>query len=1123
MSILDVARNYTNNFKQKAMSLPDPKSFVQALANKDLSSRPGIQSINSTYQGITNRDLSSRPGTQSLRTTGQAIANTFSPQNLQTYKKNVINTPLPAIKLPMIQQQMPQIPQLPKLPIPSVVYPMAKADIWATNKLINQGKSSYNNLATNFNQGYQQRRQDMINAPTAVDKFNTGLSQASGLPQEFWAAKKNKMDHVTNEQMTNFVLNYGGLVNPLTATKANKIDDLVELSINKSKNQEQAIKRLNYLTDEIVSKGSKLQDYTQRLETLKNSFTNKLADVKPELVNTIETQITKIDDAIKNAPTQDLRLDRTKLPQNWLSKTNEQIVSLLGGRTSKQIARETPSKYATISPNEYLITTANQKKVNALDYLRTPDRVMKKIGLGKEAKELRTAWGSYEKQLPQEIDKVSEWYSRVGQSKESSKNIFLWLDGNKKINLSPVEQEVANEIKDYYAQWAKRLRLPEDKQISDYVTHIFAKDIIEKDFNEDLAKIIDQKVAKSVYDPFLQARLGVPEYKQDVFAALDAYVKRASRKENLDPVLTTIGNKAESLDLSSWKYVKSYIDRVNMRPTDIDNLMDNLIKQTPVGYKFGSRPTTVITRKVRQWIYRGTLGLNAKSAFKNLMQGANTYAELGEKYTGIGYIKAVKNMAMKSDELEKVGVLSDTLIQDRQLSVKKKTIETIDKGLFYLFDKAEQINRGSAYFGAKQRALDAGQTMDEAIDAGIEMARKTQFTFGSIDTPPVLSSDIAKTLAQFSSYGVKQGEFIAEKIQKKEVAKIVRWLGANAVILYGVGDLMGMDWKDLIPSVRIGGSPAFTLAKDIGETALNSPDQYGNQPDTGDRISTLSNDLVPLIPGGVAIKRAVQGGQAWNQGYSTNRSGNVQYPIEKTPGNLIKSTLLGKYSTPEANQYYDSNARPLSEKQSEVFKQSMDRNFQYQQIMNERQDNALVDQAKEIVRQTGQETEVAGKVLYWDQDSGEVKTVMLNRDVEYPTLTGNEILDEKMVSRFKSAITSKTNDIVTLFELGRITQDEAEKQLQALEDLKDDFNKAKKGKKPAKVALKKAKTSKVKAPSTPEVSTAKSKAPPKTKEPRTKSLANMSTTVMGSGFKPSKPVIRWTSTGGRKATLKAKR
>lgn len=555
-------------------------------------------------------------------------------------------------------------------------------------------------------------------------------------------------------------------------------------------------------------------------------------------------------------------------------------------------------------------STDVKSKVNFLDYARTPDRVLQKIGLKKEADLIRRQYDKYVSELPEEINKVTEWSKRVAP--EANQKIFQYLDG-KNVLLQGEELKVANEIKDYLSTWADKLKLPKHGRITNYITHIFDQDLVKKEFDDDLAKLIQDKIPGSIYDPFTQQRLGKLGYKEDTWQALDAYVKRGVRKYNMDPALEQVKRAADSLEISQFNYVKNYIDRVNMRPTEVDNLIDNFIKSTPVGYKLGARPLTVLSKRARQMVYRATLGLNPGTALKNLTQGANTYSRLGEKYTIIGYAKAAKSIATGSDELEKVGVLKGDFIEDRSLNATKKVLEKLDKGLFYFFEGAERINRGAAYFGAKSQGLSKGMDEQQAIEYAKKVVRDTQFTFGSIDTPSVLSSDIAKTLGQFQSYSLKQSEFLGEMIKNKDVKGLIRWGIASVVLLNTIGKLIGMEPKDLIPSARIGIPPTLQFPYEVGKAALNTPDKYGNERDLGQKASDVGKAALLFVPGSTQAKKTIQGIQAYQEGASKTPSGKTRFEVEQTPENLARGAIFGQYTLPGAKEYFDNIGKSKSE------------------------------------------------------------------------------------------------------------------------------------------------------------------------------------------------------------------
>lgn len=547
-----------------------------------------------------------------------------------------------------------------------------------------------------------------------------------------------------------------------------------------------------------------------------------------------------------------------------------------------------------------------KQKVNILDYVRTPDRVLEKIGFGNEARILRQSYENYLKELPKNIDKITEWSKQV--SKGSNERIFKYLDGQA-ITLNTEEKKVALEIKDWLADWAKRLKLPKDNTITNYITHIFDKELIAKEFDEDLAKIITDKLPGQIYDPFLLKRLGAKGYKQDTWAALDAYVKRATRKINMDKVLDLIKSKAgSSLDMSNietsqWKYVQRYISGINLRPTEFDNLVDNTIKNI-VGYKYGQRPVTYLTKLLRQMTFRGLLGLNPASALRNISQGVNTYSVLGEKYTALGYLKLFNKGAIS--ELTEQGVLNTGFIQDRVLNSTKQAIQKMDNVLFSLFDTAEKINRGSAYFGAKAKALNEGKSLSESVDYAKSVVRKTQFSFGSIDTPVGLQSDIVKTLTQFQTYTIKQIEFLTEMAKDKNFIGLLRYAVGGLVFVYTLGKAFGMSPEQLIPNFRFETPPSLKFPVEAGKAILNSPDKYGRSINLPDKISNIINSSTGLIPAGSQIKKTIQGVQNMNQGGSYTKSGNLQFKQGQSIPEKLQSLLFGKYASKNAQNYYNN-------------------------------------------------------------------------------------------------------------------------------------------------------------------------------------------------------------------------
>jgi hypothetical protein len=591
------------------------------------------------------------------------------------------------------------------------------------------------------------------------------------------------------------------------------------------------------------------------------------------------------------------------LPQNKmpdLSTGEARSLENLALQSTKESSRVSDEMLSSLNSIMKKSGTDVKKKVGIIDYARTPENVFKKIGLEDEFTLLRKSEESHKKELHKNIEQITKWSEQV--PKESNQRIFKYLDGQA-ITLRDDELKVANEIKDYLAKWADKLNLPEDKRVSNYITHLFEDQFIKKEFDEDLAKIIADRIPGSVYDPFLLERMGAKGYREDVWAALDAYTKRATRKVNLDPALEAISKKTNSMEKSIFDYVKRYTDKINMRPSDFDTAVDNTIKSI-FGYKLGQRPVMKITRMLRQMAFRGMIGANLGSALRNLSQGVNTYAKLGEKYTAIGYYQFARK---GTSELKALGVLGDDFITDRSINAVKKSLQKLDDGLFFFFDTAEKVNRGAAFYGARAKALADGKTLEQATDYAKKIVRETQFNYGAIDTPLALQGDINKLILQFLSYPVKQSEFLAGLAKNKEYMAIIRYTLGGMAFTYTLGTAVGMKPSELIPfkDQRWGVPPALKLPAEIVKAGLNTPDKYGQPRDTQQKLSDIGKVTWGMIPGGTQIKKTLEGINAVKTGGSFDKGGNLQFTTPQSIIGKSKTVLFGKYSSQNAKDYFN--------------------------------------------------------------------------------------------------------------------------------------------------------------------------------------------------------------------------
>ncbi|EXX85413.1 hypothetical protein BG53_08455 [Paenibacillus darwinianus] len=74
----------------------------------------------------------------------------------------------------------------------------------------------------------------------------------------------------------------------------------------------------------------------------------------------------------------------------------------------------------------------------------------------------------------------------------------------------------------------------------------------------------------------------------------------------------------------------------------------------------------------------------------------------------------------------------------------------------------------------------------------------------------------------------------------------------------------------------------------------------------------------------------------------------LKFGIEKRPSEVTRALLFGSPATKAGQEYYNNERRPLSEKQTQVYLNSPDRNAAYSQLMKNRKTKKNKDKIAEI-------------------------------------------------------------------------------------------------------------------------------------------------------------------------------
>ena len=228
-------------------------------------------------------------------------------------------------------------------------------------------------------------------------------------------------------------------------------------------------------------------------------------------------------------------------------------------------------------------------------------------------------------------------------------------------------------------------------------------------------------------------------------------------------------------------YVKRYINDVNGVPTWLEDLINNSLDRTFLGQWFGKylgeRYAVQLATMTTNAVAIFKLGLlNASAAMVNGTQFLAVNAKLGEKYTGIGMLRAGKVFIVRGARF--VGINTKAV---KELGVLKKAGLDVQMGLesgagysrasqmgklfqasMIFFRFMEQYLRATAILGAYQKGLDAGLNQDTALLYAEQINDETNFDYGIADTPGFIrqTGPVGQVLFQFKKFVVKFMEFM---------------------------------------------------------------------------------------------------------------------------------------------------------------------------------------------------------------------------------------------------------------------------------------------------------------------------------------------------------------------------
>lgn len=551
-------------------------------------------------------------------------------------------------------------------------------------------------------------------------------------------------------------------------------------------------------------------------------------------------------------------------------------------------------------------------------------------------------------------------------------------------------QAAVDDIKSWFRETGEKLGLPEEMLSRNYLPHLIKResgeepDVIArtmaelragKDVNgkklsrkerakrENMLKGISPQTrqmieSRNLYEVgdngFLKKRTGADDWETDLPTILSSYARAAANELYIKPA----SKKAQMIANKFNGKERRYLDAV----------MENV---RGVGVEPGGKIAqgASVARRVQNV---ALMGASVRTTMLQLDGATRIFAESDiRSFTeaSVEAFKAVKQGGPLYDEAVRSGALEDSF---SQMLVGGGGLNGLaNKGEKVLYSGIAAVDshmRITAFIaGKRQYAKSIGKKVDElkgddlvaAQKAGREMADKTQFNMGPLDTPVGQNTPLGKFFTQIQQFNINAARYniqtlgggakaLVGKGSKKDLQKAAKLVAAYGV-MFGTMTSMTQDifgeeassWmnplgfgpEDMLPFGEQAMS-AWEIAKgerewgdfDVPSTPLLSfmfGSSYGDgvtdyistaikyqRGEIDDKEYNAAMHQLPsflfrnIVPAGTQINRSIEGWDVINRGESVNRYGNTRFLVQNKSGlNIMKGLIGGQYATDEGQEW----------------------------------------------------------------------------------------------------------------------------------------------------------------------------------------------------------------------------
>lgn len=325
----------------------------------------------------------------------------------------------------------------------------------------------------------------------------------------------------------------------------------------------------------------------------------------------------------------------------------------------------------------------------------------------------------------------------------------------------------------------------------------------------DLAEqILDQANVKKVnFGPFDYRRLAesTPGLR-DLDRIAYLYIKGFSRKVGITRFLKLANQQRPKIqDEHLRRFAKRYIDQYSGKSQS--EVADAWIARTQQAVPLlrDMRPLSAaqIAGAATGVQFMAKLGFNLFSPVLNLTQtlintvpGAGllrTFGRLPASAAAVLLPNKLNPFVRELAKLKRSGVLDSLNVKFERVHLSGWG-EKAQNAMSWLFDKSEQFNRACAFLAAYDQAKAGGKTEAEALRAGRELVRVTQFFSGRLDSPLFARTPLGRVVMQFKVFTLRELEFVRRLTRQQKLAFALMTVALGGPASFGIQQTINHYW-----------------------------------------------------------------------------------------------------------------------------------------------------------------------------------------------------------------------------------------------------------------------------------------------------------------------------------------